>query len=361
LEWNGKKNMTKEWIISPSDPILITGARGFIGSSVVQAFLNLGFAEVRAVVRAVPEPSTSGATVPGDNRRLPIFMEGNLLSPEDCARVVKGAKVIVHLAAGADKSFSGSYYNSVIVARNLLAAAGAEGGVARFINVSSFAVYSNWSIPRGGMLDERCAVESEPYLRHEPYCYAKTKQDEIVQEMSRVHAIPVVTVRPGAVFGPRSRQYLTPRIGIDTFGIFLHLGGQNRIPLTYVDNCAEAIALAALSKGVDGEVFNIVDDDLPLSRDFLRDFKRYARRFYSISVPYPMFYLFCHLWEWYSVWSKGQLAPVFNRRRCAAYWKGNNYSNEKAKRMLGWSPRVPFAEAARRHFAYFKTAAVAGK
>lgn len=355
------KGMTKEWIIGHSDTILITGAKGFIGASVVQAFLNLGFEEVRALVRAAPQPSDSRATIADDNRRLPIFVEGNLLSTEDCARVVKGAKVIVHLAAGADKSFSGSYYNSVIVARNLLAAAAAEGGLVRFVNVSSFAVYSNWSIPRGGMLDEQCEIESDPYLRYEPYCYAKTKQDEIVQEMSREHNIPVVTVRPGAVFGPRSRQYLTPRIGIDTFGIFLHLGGRNRVPLTYVDNCAEAIALAALSKGVDGEVFNIVDDELPLSKDFLRDFKRHARGFFSISVPYPLFYLFCHFWEWYSVWSKGQFPPVFNRRRCAAYWKGNSYSNEKAKRMLGWSPRVSFAEAARRHFDYFKTAVVSGK
>ena len=313
------------------------------------------------MVRYAPKPAAQGETDSSENHPCPIYMEGNLLSAEDCARVVKGAKIIVHLAAGADKSFSGSFYNSVIVARNLLAAAAAERCVVRFLNVSSFAVYSNWSIPRGGLLDEQCAVESDPYLRYEPYCYAKTKQDELVQEMSAKHGIPVVTVRPGAVFGPRSRQYLTPRIGIDTFGIFLHLGGQNRVPLTYVDNCAEAIVLAALSKGVDGEVFNIVDDELPRSKDFLRDFKQNARRFPSISIPYQLFYLFCHCWEGYSAWSKGQLPPVFNRRRCGAYWKGNIYSNDKAKRMLGWFPRVPYAAAARLHFEYFKKAFVPGK
>jgi hypothetical protein len=112
---------------------------------------------------------------------------------------------------------------------------------------------------------------------------------------------------------------------------------------------------------VDGEVFNIVDDELPRSKDFLRDFKQNARRFPSISIPYQLFYLFCHCWEGYSAWSKGQLAPVFNRRRCAAYWKGNIYSNDKAKRMLGWFPRVPYAEAARLHFEYFKKTPVSGK
>jgi len=352
--------MTNGWIIDRDETILVTGANGFIGASVLRAFLELGFRGVRALVRSAASLSAE-ATRANDNGSHPVFVEGNLLSGEDCAQAIKGAKVIVHLAAGSDKSFSGSYYNSVITTRNLLAAAVSEGSLRRFVNVSSFAVYSNWSIPRGALLDEQCAVEPDPSARHEPYCYAKAKQDELVQEMCTKNSVPFVTVRPGAVFGPRSRQYLTPRIGIDTFGVFLHLGGRNQIPLTYVENCADAIALAAVLRGVDGEVFNIIDDELPRSVDFLRDFKRYGRQFASVSVPYPLFYLFCHFWEWYSAWSKGQFPPVFNRRRCAAYWKGNCYSNEKAKRMLGWTPRVPFPEAARRHFEYFKSASVSGK
>jgi nucleoside-diphosphate-sugar epimerase len=353
--------MKKESIVGLDAPILVTGANGFIGAAVVRTFLRFGFRQVKALVRSTSQTDSSQLAGAADSEPLARFVNGNLHSPEDCARAVAGVKVIVHLAAGADKSFSGSYYNSVIPARNILAAAVSEGCIQRFVNVSSFAVYSNWCIPRGGLLDEGCEVERDPYLRFEPYCYAKTKQDEIVRVMCREHAIPLVTVRPGAVFGPGSRQYLTHRVGIDTFGVFLHLGGRNRIPLTYVENCAEAIALAALTTGVDGETFNIVDDDLPRSRDFLRDFKRYARRFRSLTVPYPLFYLFCHFWEWYADWSKGQLPPAFNRRRCACYWKGNRYSNQKAKRMLGWSPRVPFVEAAQRHFEYFRTARVSVK
>jgi nucleoside-diphosphate-sugar epimerase len=39
------------------------------------------------------------------------------------------------------------------------------------------------------------------------------------------------------------------------------------------------------------------------------------------------------------------LPPVFNRRRCAAEWKGNRYTNEKIRRLLGWKPRVQMADA----------------
>jgi nucleoside-diphosphate-sugar epimerase len=217
-------------------------------------------------------------------------------------------------------------------------------------------VYSNWTLRRGTVLDETCPVETDRDGRHEPYCYAKMKQEELVQEYGRDQGLWYVILRPGAVYGPRSRQYLSPRIGIDTFGMYLHLGGGNRIPLSYVDNCAEAIVRAGMVGGIEGEIINIVDDELPKSRTFLREYKRKVRWFRSLYVPYPAFYAFSYLWEKYSTWSKGQLPPAFNRRRCAAYWKRNEFSNEKAKRLLGWTPRVPYEEAARQHFAYFKNA-----
>jgi len=117
--------------------------------------------------------------------------------------------------------------------------------------------------------------------------------------------IPYVILRPGQVFGP-GKKGLTGRIGIDTFGVFLHLGGSNTIPFTYVDNCAEAIVLSGIVKGVDGEVFNIVDDDLPTSRQFLKSYKKHVRNFWSLFVPYRLFYRFCHAWEWYVSYSDGQ-------------------------------------------------------
>jgi nucleoside-diphosphate-sugar epimerase len=132
------------------------------------------------------------------------------------------------------------------------------------------------------------------------------------------------------------------------------LGGANQIPLTYVDNCAEAIVLAGLKPGVDGEVFNVVDNDLPTSREFLRMYKRHGKPFRSVYVPYWLFYSFCWLWEKYSGWSRGQLPPVFNRRRCATYWKGNRYSNHKLKDRIGWRPGISFSEASERYFAYVR-------
>ena len=125
----------------------------------------------------------------------------------------------------------------------------------------------------------------------------------------------------------------------------MHLGGSNRLPLTFVDNCAEAIVLAGLTPGIDGEIFNVVDDEPLTSREFLAAYKKKTNGFFSVGVPYSLAYGMSAVWEKYSKWSKGQLPPVFNRRRCAAEWKGNRYSNQKLKDRLGWTPRVPMDQA----------------
>ena len=157
--------------------------------------------------------------------------------------------VTFHLAAGRGaKSFADAFMNSVVTTRNLLEASVRHNCLKRFVNISSFAVYSNTNKPRRRVLDESCPIEMRPELRGDAYCFAKVKQDEIVAEYGKRFGMPYVIVRPGHVYGA-GNEAITGRVGIDAFGIFLHLGGSNTLPLTYVDNCVEAIALAGLTAG----------------------------------------------------------------------------------------------------------------
>ena len=332
-------------LVGPDDLILVTGAGGFIGSRLVARLLDLGFRRVRCLARQPLDP----ARFNGDAAHVEV-VQGNLLSPDDCAAAARGAAVIFHLAAGrGEKSYPDAFLNSVVTTRNLLDAALAQGALRRFVNVSSFAVYSNVGKPRRGVLDESCPVEQRPELRGDAYSFAKVKQDEIVAEYGRKHGLPYVIVRPGYVYGP-GRDGITGRVGMSPFGIFMHLGGSNTIPFTFVDNCVEAMIRAGITKGVDGHVFNVVDDDLPSSRGFLRQYKRHVRPFRSIYVPHAACYALCRVWEWYSDWSEGQLPPLFNRRSWHAYWKSTRYSNDKIKAQLGWTQPVPTAEAFDRYF-----------
>jgi nucleoside-diphosphate-sugar epimerase len=346
--------MNGDWIISKSDLILITGANGFVGSKVFEILIEYGFTRLRCLVRSSKNLSILQGIADSSKANVE-FIQGNLLSRDDCLRAAEGVSIIYHLAAGVEKSFPGCFLNSVVTTRNLLDAVIKGQTLKRFVNISSIAVYSNEKIGRGGLLDETCEVDTKFVERNEPYTYGKAKQDETVIEYAQKYNLPYVITRLSVVFGP-GKIKITDRIGTNTFGIFLHLGLNNRIPLTYVENCAEAIILAGLKNGIDGEVVNIVDDDLPTSSEFLRFYKHEVGRFFSIPIPYWVWFFFCSTWEKYSKWSEGQLPPVFNSRSCTIFWKGNKYSNSKAKELLGWQPRVPMRESLQRFFQYMRDA-----
>jgi nucleoside-diphosphate-sugar epimerase len=337
--------MNSTSIISSADRILVTGSNGFIGAKVVEILLEYGFANLRCFVR----PSSKLDRLKKILEKYPAgknaeIISGDLLSREDCRQAAAGVSVIYHLAAGMEKSFAGAFMNSALTTRNLMDAFLEHGRAARFVNVSSFTVYSNLKLDRGALLDETCPLEDAPQERHDAYCFGKLKQEELVRQYGEKQKLPYVILRPGAVFGP-GKKALSGRVGIDTFGFFIHLGGSNQLPLTFVDNCADAIVLAGLKPGVDGEIFNVVDDNLLTSGEFLQAYKRKVKPFFSVRVPYFVANGLCGLWENYSKKSKGQLPPVFNRRRAAAEWKGNRFSNQKLHERLGWKPRVNMDQA----------------
>ena len=336
-----------DFTAAPDDLVLVTGAAGFIGRRVVERLLERGFRNVRCFARRHPAHVADLA-----RRRNGVrieIVEGNLLSRADCTTAAAGAAVIYHLAAArGEKSFPDAFLNSVVTTRNLLDAARSSGSLKRFVNVSSFTVYAG-TPRRSRLLDESWPIEDRPESRGDSYCYAKVKQDALVADYGRRFGLPYVIVRPGYVYGP-GNEAITGRVGIGTFGIFLHLGGRNTLPLAYVDNCADAIILAGLQRGIDGQVFNVVDDDLPSSRRFLELYKRNVRGFRSIYVPHLVSYALCGMWEWYSGWSEGQLPPTFNRRSWRAYWQRTRYSNDKLKTTLGWKQRVTTPEALQRYF-----------
>jgi nucleoside-diphosphate-sugar epimerase len=352
----GTAMLQEDMIVQPNEPVLVTGATGFIGAKVVENLLERGFRHIRCFARpssakiameslqAIAEKYKSEARIE--------FVTGNLLRREDCLQATKGAAVIFHLAAGvSSKSVPDAFMNTVVTTRNLIEASLSGDQLKRFVSISSFAVYTNQHKSKRGVLDESCPVEQHPEILGDAYCYAKVKQDELVQEYGSKRGLPYVIVRPGSVYGPGKRQ-ITGRIGIDTFGIFIHLGGANRIPFTYVDNCADAIVLAGLKPNINADVFNVVDDELPRSREFLRLYKQHVGEFRSIYLPQVCSYLLCLLWEKYSIWSKGQLPLAFNTRRWHVEIKRTQYTNEKLKSQLGWVPKVATQEGLSRFFKY---------
>src|SRR5205807_9948099 len=110
------------------------------------------------------------------------------------------------------------------------------------------------------------------------------------------------------------KRVLKGRVRTSGFGLFLQVSDTQSLPLTYVDNCAEAIVLAGFKAGIDIEILNVVDDELLAGQQVSKAYKDKTRSFISVRIPYVVGYTMSLLWEKYCQWSKNQLPPAFNRR-----------------------------------------------
>ena len=150
-------------IACQTDPILITGSNGFIGARVVGTLLDYGFSNLRCLVRPSSNLIALNKVIGAHQKVKLQVIEGNLLSREDCEKITGNISVIYHLAAGRGvKSYPDAYLNSVVATRNLLDATLRNKNLKRFVNVSSFSVYSNEKLGRENCLMKRAKLRASP-------------------------------------------------------------------------------------------------------------------------------------------------------------------------------------------------------
>ena len=319
--------------------ILITGATGFLGQRVLRRLARGGGPKLRCLVRPGSDPVALQALVADLSEAPEIEAFPASFNDRDALkRALEGVEVVYHIAASKGGSFAAQVANTVVGTHNLLDAA-KDARLSRFVLVSSFAVMGVAGLPKGAVVDESAPLEPHPE-RRDPYAYAKLRQEQLTWEYARDHGVPVVIVRPGVIYGPGT-PVLTVRVGLEMFGLFLFLGNGNPVPLTHVDNCADAVVAAGTAEGVVGEAFNICDDNLLSARQILRLARRRIRGVRPIPIPFPLLKILARINVWYSERSQGNLPIVFSPYVCDSIWKPQRFSNAKATERLGWRPHVP--------------------
>jgi nucleoside-diphosphate-sugar epimerase len=240
----------------------------------------------------------------------------------------------------------------VVASKNLLEGL-PEGTGTRVVLISSFSVYGPAGLEAGTVVDESTPLEEHPEKR-DLYSYSKWRQERLFWEYRQRRALPLVVLRPGVIYGPGGTA-LSTRIGIKVAGLYFHLGGNNVLPLTYVDNCAEAALIAGLSGGTLSEVYNVVDDDLPTCKTYLEEYRKKVEPLKCITLPYWCTMIVSRTAERYNRFSKGQLPAVMTPYRTASHWRSLAFTNRKLKG-IGWSPIVTTEEGMARTFAHFSSA-----
>ena len=325
--------------------VLVTGTGGFLGRHVAASLLEQGVGHLRLHFRGAPPPGF----VEGLATRFPAATietaAANLLYRHDLEAVVDGVDCVVHAAAGMRGAAADMFANTVVGTRNLLDACVAAG-VRRVTLVSSFSVYRTERLASGAVHDESVPIE-EVGISKGAYAHAKTRQERLVASYRETHGLETVTLRPGVIYGPGSAGP-SSRVGISAMGLFFSLGRRAELPLTYVENCADAIALAAL-RASDGAAYSVVDDGLPDCAGYLRGYRARKRGMRVLPVPYWALLLGSRVLLAYNRRSKGQLPAVFTPYIVRSMYRGFRHSNAALKR-LGWQPRVATEEGMRRTF-----------
>lgn len=334
--------------------VLVTGANGFIGAEVVRAFLRRGIA-VRGLVR--PSSAVDGLA---PLRDLEIF-RADLRTSSDLSDACRGVDAVVHLAARMGGDEAAQFETTVRGTERLLEAVGASASAPRFVLASSFAVY-DWTAAEG-RLTERSPVVGHDLGERGPYTVAKVWQERVARRMARERKFELVVLRPGFVWGPG--HVTLSGMGQRYGPLRVVFGRDTALPLTYVENCAEAFVEAALARRVAEPTYNVVDDERVTSRRYTREYlDRTGSREGLLAVPYPLALSVSRLGNRVGrrMFPPGRGLPDnFIPRRMEAQFKPLEFPNDRARDVLGWRPRVAFAEALEAAYGAARTAEPQGR
>jgi nucleoside-diphosphate-sugar epimerase/peptidoglycan/xylan/chitin deacetylase (PgdA/CDA1 family) len=330
--------------------ILVTGAAGFLGKALLERLLSHGYKDIRCNVRRPADVPKLEAILERHPQIRFDYCIGDLRYREDAARAVDGVRLIFHLVAGKKGTAADLFLNSVVASRNLLDAVASRKPM-RIVLVSSFGVYGVADLGRGARVNEQTMLEPHPE-RRDHYSYSKLRQEQLFWEYQKRIGFELVVLRPGVIYGPGGGHF-SNRVGLTIGNWQLHFGGNNLLPLSYVDNCAEAVVVAGAYPSAAGQVYNVHDDDLPTCRQYLRAYRKNVAKVRSISIPYFGLRLLSSTVAKYNRYSKGQLPAILTPYKTASQWGGNRFDNSKL-RSIGWEQLVPTAEGLQRSFAAYR-------
>jgi nucleoside-diphosphate-sugar epimerase len=317
--------------------LLVTGASGFLGGYVVAEAARRGH-DVRAAVRRMP--------LSQNQQRAIEMVKLDLRSRAGLAEALGGIDAVIHLAAAKKGDLHAQLAATVVGTENLLWAM-TQAGTRHIVHISSFSVYEPMNLPAHALLDEAAPL-IDPAGDRDEYAVAKVIQERLVIEAAKQNKWRWTILRPGMLYGP---GYLfNARVGLRIGErAWLRTGSWARIPLTYVENCAEAIVLAVEKPQADGQILNIVDDQLPRQHSYARLIaQRSSPRPRLLPVSWTIMRTIARCAWLTNRWvfgGRGKLPGIFVPSRLHARCKPLRYSNARAKSVLGWSPRYGLLEA----------------
>ncbi|KAF9885826.1 hypothetical protein FE257_012298 [Aspergillus nanangensis] len=353
----------------PLSPVLITGGNGFIAYHIIAKLLS---EDPNCIIHSI-DINTSrnrhdAATV--------TYHEADISHREDVERIMSLARpvTIIHTASPEFSDAPVAAYHEIIVSgiQHILDTAVQVGTVNAIINTSTLGVIND------GHTDMINASEDMPILRppvqKRPYLIAKADAEDLIRTANRAHGFLTCSLRPCLVFGERDTNSMGKMVAVAQAGRSRYqMGdGKNLYDFVYVGNLADAHLLAAhalvsaypnptldASQRVEGEVFNITNEDPWLFWGFQREISKQLGRPIKdedlVTIPKWAGLTMGFVSEWL-VWlvSAGSSTPNMTREGIRFSTLERTINGERARRVLGYRPAVTMIEGIQKGIAWFQ-------
>lgn len=312
--------------MSLAEPVLVTGATGFVGSAVARALLARG-RKVRALVRR------------GSDRRNLVGLdveltEGDLTNPASLARAVAGCGALLHVAADyriwvPDPE---AMLKANVDGTRALMLAAAEAGVRRIVHCSSVAALGLTGTDEPA--DETTPASEAALVG--VYKKSKYRAEQAVLALVRERALPAVIVNPAAPVGPRDiKPTPTGRMIADAASGRMPAYVDTGLNVVHVDDVAEGHVLA-LERGRIGERYILGGENLGMAALLALVAREAGRRPPGIRLPIPLLWPVAMACEGLARFG---VEPLVVRDHLRMARKKMFFSSAKATAELGYAPR----------------------
>lgn len=317
--------------------ILVTGANGFVGSHLVEHLISAGH-DVTCLVRKTSNMRWI--------EKLPVrFVHGEVSLPGSLPPAIEGQEYVIH-NAGATRAWNARGYFEInaLGTLNMLRACAAGRAIKKFVLVSSQAA-------AGPSPDGTTVTEEMPPRPVSDYGRSKLMAEKIARGFK--DTLPIAIVRPTDVYGPRDRD------GLYFFRDALrHLGTvigfrPAKLIATYVTDVVAGIALAAASENSAGRTYFIASDQVHTWEEVIDEIAAaVGRRVFKLRIHGKTVRM---LGRYITALAAAARAlglrkspPLLTVARTSEvaqpYW---NCSCDRAKREIGFSPKVSLRDGAR--------------
>ena len=313
---------------------LISGATGFMGSRLAEALTGHGL-RVRALARTTSDLTRLS--------RLGVEIAiGDVNDQWSLERAVEGQQVVFHTAGKVTDWGNADEFMRVNRdgTANVIAAC-QRMGVKHLVHISSLTVLG---LPRDG----RRVDEKSPYVTapSDPYTQSKIAAEKLAQAAHGQRGLLTTVIRPGAIWGAGDALFVPRIVALMRRGRMPCLGrGKNLIGLSHVDNLVQGCMLAIEKPACAGQIYHITDGEpitLRQALDAIADAHQVARP--GFSLPVWILRLAAAWAELAARRHVGTQAPVMTRYGVRMLASHCHYDISKARRELGYEPRVTFSQ-----------------